>query len=83
VEKFDPVTLGHGCRNILIYCGSINCSHSATMNADRLPDDIVIRALGPKMVCTKCGQSVPMCAPISRHMSIKSTSSSLASIGLG
>ena len=55
VEKFEPVTLGHirshGCRDLLIYCGSINCSHSATMNADRLPDDIVIRALGPKMVC--------------------------------
>ena len=59
VEKFEPATLGHirshGCRDILIYCGSIDCSHSATMNTDHLPDETVIRALGPKMVCTKCG----------------------------
>jgi len=57
-ETFAPVTLGrirgHG-RDILIYCGSIDCSHSATMNADHLPDDTVIRALGRKMACTKCG----------------------------
>jgi hypothetical protein len=62
VEKFEPVTLGHirshGCRDLLIYCGSINCSYSATMNADDLPDNIVIRALGPKMICTKCGHRV-------------------------
>lgn len=36
-ETSEPVTLGHirshGCRNILIYCGSINCSHSVIMNA--------------------------------------------------
>ena len=59
VEKFEPVTLGnirsHGCRDLLIYCGSINCNHSATMNADHLPENTVIRVLGPKMVRTKCG----------------------------
>jgi hypothetical protein len=59
VEKFEPVTLGnirsHGCRDLLIYCGSINCSHSAIMNADHLPDHTMVRALGPKMVSVKCG----------------------------
>jgi hypothetical protein len=25
------------------------------MNGDHLPDDAVIRVLGPKMVCTRCG----------------------------
>jgi hypothetical protein len=59
IEKFEPVTLGHirsyACRDLLIYCGSINCSHSATMNADRMPDETAVRALGPKMVCTRCG----------------------------
>ena len=59
VEKFEPVTLGHirshGCRDLLIYCGSINCSHSTTMSAEHLPDDTVVRSLGPKMICTKCG----------------------------
>jgi hypothetical protein len=63
VEKFEPVTLshirGHGCRDILIYCGSIHCSHSATMNADHWPDDTVVRTLGPKMICTKCSHRGP------------------------
>jgi hypothetical protein len=35
--------------------GSINCNHSTTMNADHMPDDTPIRALGSRMVCTKCG----------------------------
>jgi hypothetical protein len=47
----------HGCRDVLFCSGSINCSHSTNMNdADHLPDDTAIRALGPKMVCTRCGQ---------------------------
>ena len=58
-ETFEPVTLGqiraHGCRDILIYCGSIWCNHSATLNADWLPDDIAVRSLSPRMVCTRCG----------------------------
>jgi hypothetical protein len=58
-ETFEPVTLGHirshGCRDLLVYCGSINCNHSTTMNADHMPDDTPIRALGSRMVCTKCG----------------------------
>jgi hypothetical protein len=33
-DTFAPVPLGHirshGCRDILIYCGSINCNHSTT-----------------------------------------------------
>jgi hypothetical protein len=29
---------GHGCRNLLVYCGSGWCNHSTVMNADRLPD---------------------------------------------
>jgi len=32
-------TRGHGCRDLLIYCASIDCNHSSTMNADHLPDD--------------------------------------------
>jgi hypothetical protein len=59
VETFEPVTLrhvrGHGCRDLLIYCGSINCSHSATLNADHMPDDTPIRPLGARMVCSRCG----------------------------
>jgi len=76
-ERFEPVTLGHirshGCRDLLIYCGSINCNHSTTINADHLPDDTVIRALGPKMVCTKCAIAAPTFGRIGHHMSISGT----------
>jgi hypothetical protein len=58
-ETFEPVTLGHirshGCRDLLVYCGSINCNHSTTMDADHMPDDTAIRLLGARMVCTKGG----------------------------
>jgi hypothetical protein len=57
-EAFPPVTLGHirghGCRGVLVYCESIWCNHSAEIDAAWLPDDTVIRSLGPRMVCTSC-----------------------------
>jgi hypothetical protein len=58
-DTFEPVTLGHirgyGCRDLLVYCESVFCNHSATLNADWLPDDTVLLTLDPRMVCTKCG----------------------------
>ena len=40
VETFPPVTMahirGHCCRDLLIYCSSGHCHHSATMNGDWL-----------------------------------------------
>ena len=45
----------HGCRELLVYCASVWCHHSARMNADWLPDETVLLALGPRMVCTACG----------------------------
>src|SRR5947199_229353 len=58
-QTYPPVTLGqirgHGCRNLLIYCESLWCNHSAVMNADRLPDEMPLRALCPRMVCTASG----------------------------
>ena len=66
-ETFGPVTLGHirshGCRDLLVYCGSINCNHGTTMNADHLPDDTPIRPLGSRMVCTRCGHVGADAAP--------------------
>jgi hypothetical protein len=51
-RHFPPVTLGHirghGCRGVLVYCESIWCNHSADIDADCLPDDTVIRSLGPR-----------------------------------
>ena len=53
---FEPVTLAHirahGCRDLLIYCDSGRCHHSATMNADWLPDETPVRSLRGRMVCT-------------------------------
>jgi hypothetical protein len=58
-ETFDPVTLGHirshGCRTLLVYCGSAWCNHTARLEPDWLPDDAVLPALGRLMVCTACG----------------------------
>jgi hypothetical protein len=58
-ETLEPVTMGHirshGCRDLLVYCESIFCNHSATLNADGLPEDTVLLTLDPRMVCTKCG----------------------------
>ena len=39
-KTFEPVTIGHilshGCRELLVYCTSPWCSHSATLNGDWL-----------------------------------------------
>jgi hypothetical protein len=40
---------------LLVYCGSINCSHSSTIAGDPFPEDFVPRSLGPRMVCKACG----------------------------
>jgi hypothetical protein len=58
-QTFPPVTMGHirshGCRELLVYCESPWCNHSATLNADWLPDDTELLDLDPRMVCTACG----------------------------
>jgi hypothetical protein len=58
-ETFEPVTMGHirahGCRDLLVYCDSGRCHHSAVMNADWLSDEVRVRSLCPRMVCTACG----------------------------
>ena len=57
--KFVPATMGnlrrYGCRQLLVYCTSGWCYHSATLNADWLADDVPVRALCRRMVCTACG----------------------------
>jgi hypothetical protein len=44
-----------GCRDLLVYCGSIHCSHGTRLNGDRFSDETPIRPLGARMVCTQCG----------------------------
>ena len=48
-----------GCRNLLVYCGSIDCSHGAKISGHRFSDDTAIKPLGDRMVCTK----YPLLAP--------------------
>jgi hypothetical protein len=45
----------HGCRSLLVYCGSPWCNHSATLTIDWLPDDTVLLELDRRMVYTACG----------------------------
>jgi hypothetical protein len=46
----------HGVRRLLIYCcNGLYCGHSAPVDADRWPDDMAVRDLCPKAVCTRCG----------------------------
>ena len=41
-ETFPPVTMGHirghGCRDLLVYCGSGGCHHSARISGDKPPN---------------------------------------------
>ena len=59
-DQSTSITLGQmhslGCRDLLVYCRSVECNHSITMNADHLPEDTLVRPLGDRMVCTKCGR---------------------------
>jgi hypothetical protein len=59
IETLPPVTMahirGHGCRDLLVYCGSGRCHHSATLSGARCPDDMPVRSLCGRMVCTRCG----------------------------
>jgi hypothetical protein len=46
----------HGVRRLLIYSTQgLYCHHSAIIEADRWPDDTVLRARDRRAVCTKCG----------------------------
>ena len=55
----DRVTMGdvraQGCRDLLVYCTSGWCHHSAKLSGDFLPDETALLDLDPCMVCTACG----------------------------
>jgi hypothetical protein len=52
----EPVTMGHvrshGCRDLLVYCTSSWCHHSAKLSGDFLSDDTVLLEIEPRFVCT-------------------------------
>ncbi len=46
---------GHGVTRLLVYCESLWCNHSASLEADWLSDDTILLTLDRRMVCTACG----------------------------
>jgi len=55
----EPMTLANmrqnGVRRLLVYCNGLRCWHSATVDADFLAGDVVLKSLEPRMVCSRCG----------------------------
>lgn len=51
------MTLGNmrelGVRSLAVTCSL--CHHEAVLSADRWEDSVLVRAFGPRMVCTVCG----------------------------
>ena len=58
-ESFPPVTMAHirahGCRDLLVYCDSGRCHHSARLEGDWPTDETPVRSLCARMICTQCG----------------------------
>jgi hypothetical protein len=73
IETFPPATMGHirshGCRDLLVYCGSGRCHHSATMNGD-CPDDGPFVRYAVEWLARAVVISAPMSGPIGRRTSI-------------
>jgi hypothetical protein len=75
-ETIPPVTMGHirghGCRDLLVYCGSGHCHHSATMKGDGFPDDLPVRStLRPdglhRTRCDRCRRPAGLVAAYPAH----------------
>jgi hypothetical protein len=53
----EPMTLGHmrrnGVHSLLIACQK--CRHEVVMTANLWGDDVPVPAIGPRMICSKCG----------------------------
>ena len=56
----EKITFGEmrdsGVREVLVYCRDHRCSHSATISADRWPDNIRLSDVEPDFTCTACGR---------------------------
>jgi len=45
-----------GVRTMRVYCANApRCWHSATIDADRWPDETALHEIEPRFVCTRCG----------------------------
>ncbi len=45
----------NGVTELLVYCTSLVCHHSGMLPIDGFPDDLIIKSLGRRVVCTCCG----------------------------
>ena len=54
----------NGVRNLDLRCGL--CHHTALMNADYLPDNFELMRIEPRLVCTRCGDQLPLPGQLKR-----------------
>jgi hypothetical protein len=52
---FDIIELNRDVRDLLVYCVSGRCHHSATLKGDWLSDEMPVRSLASRIVYTRCG----------------------------
>jgi hypothetical protein len=54
-----PMTLGnmreHGVYRLLVSCLNQQCRHEALIDVSSYPDDMEVRSLARRMICSKCG----------------------------
>jgi hypothetical protein len=54
IEPMDLTNMRqNGVRSLLVMC--YGCRHEVILSVDQYPGDLLVRAFGPRMVCTKCG----------------------------
>ena len=81
-DRFSPLTLGQirgpGCRDLLVYRKSIDATILPRSMLTGLPDETVVRSLGPRLVCTACGligaDVRPDCRPLEPRAGSQPTS---------
>jgi hypothetical protein len=81
-ERFEPVTMGHirghGVTRLLVYCESLWCNHSVTLEADWLPDIVInVTASSRRSTVVACRRCMPphysrlpaVCCPMASTLS--------------
>ena len=58
-REIPPMTLGnmreHGVRTVVAHCQQPNCSHSASIDVDALPDRFPVPDVALRLRCSRCG----------------------------
>ena len=66
-----PVPLGNmrslGRNRVFVYCSNPDCHHNAELDVSRLPDDVTLNDLQPRMLCTMCDHRGAGVSPSWQH----------------